>query len=253
MSDNSNYIVHGVVKACDIDRFLKIQGLGRQPYQNLITNDKYTALVSQLSQRGVQTVFEDEDRVKSLVIAHNELLVHVIRTVDIIPIRLGAVHSTHLAVQNFLQTNAEVFDSIFHRICGRVEYQVEFKGDRATPRSSLLRNESVNLGIDRDRSKQPMGRDYLRMRGESRRLQKNQKNEFDRFAEESLNKLGKFSQEIVQSTASNVFSVLTDRGPSQSFLSAVEQLAQAGTQAGIELTVSGPWPAYSFTSLDGVQ
>lgn len=243
-------LVHGI---CRSDALPELRGEGfvtggrlavlRQGHVAALVN----ILPSILADGTIATeIFADADRAAQLAIKHNALLTALAVQTDILPVRLGAAYVDEAAVRVMLADQEDVFVAALERIGGAVEFAV-----RMTALTELETEKQPAL------SNAISGRGYLKARGEVA-ARRRQAGEIiatatrrvliaigDDAVEQALIKPRRVTSDAVPKRLLDI-ALLIRRDTLETFAVRVIDAQAEAAQSGFQLSVSGPWPAYSF-------
>jgi hypothetical protein len=211
-----------------------------------IVEGDLAALASLLPAGPDDALFGDPERSAALSLRHHTLLTEIGATVDLAPVRLGAVCSDVAAARALLRAEARVFAASLARIAGRHEFAIKL-----VPMVEVIAPAPQTVPAD--------GRSYLQRRaaeGEARR----------RGAEMARAAAVAAFEALKVHAAAHVFlpprrhaaadqekrlldaAMLVPRTDVAQFAEAVLAAQAAAGAAGFALSVRGPLPAYSFVA-----
>lgn len=241
MSSAPPFIVHGfmlgdvtpaVRELLDGDQSVVIQA-GR--------SSDVVALASRLTLVQSETL-DDPGAITELAVIHAARLGMVAATTDIVPLKFGTFASSAAALSDICDKAESQVRPALARIAGKVEFGIRISA-RALSDSDAP-PEAVN------------GRDYLRSRADKRARERSALDTRLRFAADVRDGLSAVC--VAQLSLSDAAraqgalllndACLLDRGRTREFLSAVEAHDADANRLGLDLVVTGAWPAYSFVA-----
>jgi Gas vesicle synthesis protein GvpL/GvpF len=245
-------LVHGI---CRSDASPELRGEGFVPGGRLavLRQGHVAAIVnilpSILADGTIATeIFADADRAAQLAIKHNALLTALAVQTDILPVRLGAAYADEAAVRAMLADQENLFVTALGRIGGAVEFAV-----RMTALTELETEKQPAI------SDAMSGRGYLKARG-AVADRRRQAGEIIATAsrrvlialghdavEQAVIKPRRGSPEAVPKRLLDI-ALLIRRDTLETFAARVVAAQAEAAQSGFKLSVSGPWPAYSFAT-----
>ena len=177
-------------------------------------------------------VFDDPEKVRVLALAHNELLVKLNSTVDLVPVRLGALHSDKASVLALVAAQESVFKSVLERIDGAVEIIVD-----------LTAVEKIIMPAPDQATHS--GRDYLRLRQAQKSIQKLARSNAGAFVSHIIDEIGGLAREHRADSNQRV-SFLVSRNQIDQFVGIISSLENIALTNGVAIFATGPWPTYNF-------
>lgn len=198
----------------------------------LVLQDDLAALVSTVSD-DAEALFEDAERVRTMALAHHNLLIAASAHADVLPIQLGALHSGEAAVRAILNDQSHGWHAQLSKIAGCCEIAI------AITRSS----ESAAPTTAPAHAPATAGRDYLK----ARRAVRDQRLNKAANAEAARAHLQDVLSPMARgSTAGTDLRFLVERAQMDSFLAATTQAEASEQLDGLAVQATGPWPVYSF-------
>jgi hypothetical protein len=184
--------------------------------------------------------------------AHHRVIAETARGSDVIPLRFATLYRDEAAVRALLSERREDFVSALKRIAGRTEWGVKAYVD---PEALTARTDEPHQDHNAP------GTAYLLRRRAQQQGQQAARQQAIQRAEEVHTALADSAVGAVQHPPQDPRlagyqgwmilngSYLVDHGRAQQFTAAVTSCGQRFPDVRLEL--SGPWPAYSFTTEDG--
>ena len=226
-----HYLVNGIVSAAGIPGDLAGPA---------ITSGQIAALVTPVPSARSETLFDDPDTARDLALEHHERLVELVRHMDVLPIRLGAVYSSENAVREKLRQQEELFRSALAELSGQAEYL-----------ATLTRAERP--AADETPSARS-GRAYLSQRRQARRAKEARRDSGERLVAGITEAVRTFAASVVSEPVRGDrpreigrIAFLAEKEIPERALAVLEDCAGHCRAAGVEMAVTGPWPPYSFT------
>ncbi|MEM8657094.1 MAG: GvpL/GvpF family gas vesicle protein [Pseudomonadota bacterium] len=177
------------------------------------------------------------------VLFHNKLLVSYAATSDVVPVRYGAYLMSKADVKIRVAEQAHVHQKILARIAGAQEYAVRIE------RSEVRASEPA----ERAPAPEPAsGRSYLAARRTARDARETQVARSRLFLADTATALANCARETAIGSPGQDrlldLNLLIDRDRIRPFLECAEAVHAEAAQQGMTLTVTGPWPAYAFST-----
>ena len=177
-------------------------------------------------------------------LAHHRLLTHYAAEHPVIPARFGTVVPDPMDARRDLNNNARAFRLALEGLADRVEFTVE-----------------LSLASQPQTHPEPMGgsgRSYLQARHAERTARKAAAEACGQALEEICARLSAITRDVKHlapkktPTGSPILSVSTliARSGQGDLCGAVAAVSNAHSHTGIACRIVGPWPAYSFATLD---
>lgn len=187
----------------------------------------------------------DPGRAAALALLHHDALAAAASVADVVPVRLGSIHKTGDSVRHLISSDFARFSAVLARIAGAVELGVRLSvptdGDQT----------QVTVAVS--------GRDYLRGKVEADRLRRMRQHDVQAFSSRLSAALGPIvrvaepRRVLKHPAASRIvcdFAMLVERPAEILVRQLIEGHRAAAAQLGVQVTLTGPWPAYSFAVLD---
>jgi hypothetical protein len=211
----------------------------------LVAHDRLAALVSVLPAGADQTVFADPQQATELAMRHHAMLTALAVTVDLAPVRLGAVYADETAVVAMLAESASSFADALARIAGAAEFAMKL-----IP-IAVIETPKVHAALT--------GRGFLQRRADATTAQKNRVELARRIASQVF-------ELVAQNARDHAFApprrnaqtdqekrlldaaLLINRDAIANFERAVVAAQSIAEAEGFGLSVTGPLPAYSFVA-----
>jgi hypothetical protein len=254
MAEGEGIWVYGVVGA-DAPVPDGLAGVdGRHPVE-LVQGGGVAALASavpldEFSAEALRSRLEDLERLEALARAHERVLEAALAHGPVVPFRLCTIYESRPHLADMLGREGERLAAALARLDGVSEWGV--KAFLASPAAAAAAAPGAEAGAARS------GTDYLRRRREQRAAAEAARDATDaalevlhaRLAEQAADavlsrpqdpRLSGRAGEMVLNGA-----YLLANGRVEGFRALVESLAREHAQDGLELELTGPWPAYHF-------
>ena len=193
---------------------------------------------------------------------HETVVEYVAKRVSVVPLRFGTIYLDRSGIERMLTERARDLARIIERLRGREEWGVNVYSDRATLLASVTSVSPRLRELSRQADTASPGQSYLMqkkieaLRVDEARLALN--GIIDQ-VEETLGKQAEETKRLrilkVESTEhgelKGKFAFLVKRSEFEEFRGAAERVAEENLSAGVRLELTGPWPAYNFTDLNG--
>jgi hypothetical protein len=190
---------------------------------------------------------------------HEQVVEHFARRTSVVPLRFGTVYLDRHGIQKMLSTRRPELTAIIERLRGREEWGVNVYFDLNQLLESITSVSPKLRELARQAESSAPGQSYLlKKKIESLKVDE-VRSEITRLIDETEKKLEGSVDELqrlrvlkVESTEHGElkakFAVLIERSKFEEFHSSVEQWAVANKETGMRLELTGPWPAYNFTT-----
>jgi hypothetical protein len=208
---------------------------------------------SEFGEAALRQNLEDLDWLERTARAHHEVIEAVAEERPVVPMRLATVYSTDEAAAGMLRERAADLRQALRRLAGCSEWGV--KGHAAMPG-----DDAAGQQPEADGPSTGPGAAYLRRRRVQLAARRDARQEAVASAQAVHAKLGRLaasarlyppqSPEIAGHSGSMILNAayLVADGRAGEFGAAVTELA--ARHGALQLTLTGPWPAYSFVSLN---
>jgi hypothetical protein len=188
---------------------------------------------------------KDEAWLEGAVRHHERVIEELLDRTAVVPMRFGSIFSDEAGLRSMLEENADAFAQLLDTVRGRAEWGVRVLADRAALTSRVAPSTKTATS----------GSDYLRRRKAQLQASDQIGDLAAQIADEIHQRLTEVAEQsaVLQPRRADPELVLSaaylvPRGGEERLLAAVGELHQA--HADVTIDVTGPWPAYSFTSAD---
>ena len=195
------------------------------------------------------------------VMRHNNVISKYAEKTTVIPMKFGTIFKTEESLENMLEEKYQNFLEIILNLDGKEEWGVKVYCDANKFKEELTRSNQHIKDIDLAIKGKSEGAAYfLKRKRESLIFEESEKKmnedataihaELVKFADKScLNKLQlkELTKKEAEMTLNGAYLILKEK--IDEFKSKVSDLQRTYADSGLELEISGPWPAYSFASL----
>ncbi|MBV9025619.1 MAG: GvpL/GvpF family gas vesicle protein [Streptomycetaceae bacterium] len=247
--------LYAVVPAAQRGAPAGLTGVAGEPVR-LITGERLSVLVgdvplSDFDHDPLRDHLEDLRWLEEAARAHHRVIDAAARSSDVVPLRFATLYHDEAAVRAVLSERLEDFTSALQRIAGRTEWGVK----------AYVDPDMLAAPADEPESDQNTpGTAYLRRRRAQRQGQRDARQRAAQRAEEIHTALADLAVGALQHPPQDARlaayrgwmilngSYLVDDERAQEFAAAVDSCDQRFPEVRLEL--SGPWPAYSFTTED---
>ncbi|MEM6739113.1 MAG: GvpL/GvpF family gas vesicle protein [Pseudomonadota bacterium] len=185
----------------------------------------------------------EDERVESEVSAalnHHDILCTISKTHDIAPIRFGSVFSSERALRADIHEKTSLYGETLERLRGHQELALALTADGRTGQ----------VAEGRTTYSRPSGRDYLQARRGAKARREDLSAQREAFAERTV---AQFCLTATQTTQAPdrrgrlvATSLLVARDRAADLCHAARALEEDAASLGLQLTLKGPWPPYSF-------
>lgn len=193
---------------------------------------------------------------------HETVVEYVAKRVSVVPLRFGTIYLDRSGIERMLTERGRDLARIIERLRGREEWGVNVYSDRATFLASITSVSPRLRELARQAEAASPGQSYLMQKKiEALRVDEARvalSGIIDQI-EETLGKQAEDAKRLrilkVESTEhgelKGKFAFLVKRSEFEEFRGAAERVAEENLSAGVRLELTGPWPAYNFTDLNG--
>jgi hypothetical protein len=190
---------------------------------------------------------------------HEQVVEHFARRTSVVPLRFGTVYLDPHGIQKMLSMRRPELMAIIERLRGREEWGVNVYFDRNQLLESITSVSPKLRELAAQAESSAPGQSYLlKKKIESLKVDE-VRSEITRLIDDTEKTLARSVDELqrlrvlkVESTEHGElkakFAVLIERSKFEEFHSSVEQWAVENKQTGMRLELTGPWPAYNFTT-----
>ena len=195
---------------------------------------------------------------------HETVVEYVAKRVSVVPLRFGTIYLERSSIERMLNEKGRELSEIIERLRGREEWGVNVYSDRATLLASITEVSPRLRELARQAEAASPGQSYLMQKKiEALRVDE---------ARTSLNEIVERIEKALSAEASDTkrlrilkveatehgelkakFAFLVKRSQFEEFRAAAERLAEKNLAAGVRLELTGPWPAYNFSTETGLQ
>lgn len=190
---------------------------------------------------------------------HEQVLEHFIKRRSVVPLRFGSIYLERGGIEKMLEEKADELSELIQRLEGKEEWGVNVYCDRKQLLEGITSVSTKLKDLLDQAQKATPGQAYLinkkidTLKTEEARL------ELARIVDVIEESLGKVAEETkrlrilkVEATEfgelKGKFAFLLNRASFEQFRESAEQLARTYQTAGVKLELTGPWPAYNFTT-----
>lgn len=195
---------------------------------------------------------------------HETVVEYVAKRVSVVPLRFGTIYLERSSIERMLNEKGRELARIIERLRGHEEWGVNVYSDRATLLASITEVSPRLRELARQAEAASPGQSYLMQKKiEALRVDE---------ARTSLNEIVERIEKALSGEASDTkrlrilkveatehgelkakFAFLVKRAQFEEFRAAAERLAEENLAAGVRLELTGPWPAYNFSTETGLQ
>ncbi len=195
---------------------------------------------------------------------HETVVEYVAKRTSVVPLRFGTIYLERSSIERMLNDKGRELAQIIERLRGREEWGVNVYSDRATLLASITSVSPRLRELTRQAETASPGQSYLMQKKiESLRVDE---------ARSALNEIVDRIEEMLSAQADDAkrlrilkveatehgelkgkFAFLVNRSGFEEFRAAAERLAEENLAAGVRLELTGPWPAYNFSTETGLQ
>jgi hypothetical protein len=191
---------------------------------------------------------------------HERVIEHFAKRTSVVPLRFGTIYLTLDGVRQMLSDKAPELRNIIQRLRDSEEWGVNVFSDREKLLEAITDLSPRLRELSEEAKKASPGQAYLLQKKMQGLRADEARSELARIIDEveaNLTKQTKGAKRLrvlkVEATESGElkakFAFLVERARFDDFRRAAELIAEDRSQAGIRLELTGPWPAYNFTSV----
>jgi hypothetical protein len=190
---------------------------------------------------------------------HEQVMEHFTRRATVVPLRFGSIYLERSSVEQMLAEKSGELSSLLERLSGRVEWGVNVYCDRNQLLAGItLVSPKLKELVAQAQNASP-GQAYLINKKVETLKTDEARTELSRIVEQVQQDLAKVSDDskrlrILKVEATEFgelkgkFAFLIKHDSFDSFRDEAERIAREYQPAGVKLELTGPWPAYNFTS-----
>lgn len=190
--------------------------------------------------------------------AHDEVIKRVIEQTAVYPLPFGTLFSSLDRVREEMDSKLELIQEVFTKVEGCHEWGVRILLDRKAAVENLVEQEIAEQGVELSDSQGTRHMQMQRLRRDAKqRLAGELKGTLvgylellrDHTTEEMARK------NVLATDSSGLeglahWSFLVEDKSQEDFVQSIKSISEQAKKVGLHLTVSGPWPPYSFCSPD---
>jgi hypothetical protein len=192
---------------------------------------------------------------------HETVIEYVAKRVSVVPLRFGTIYLERNSIERMLNEKRRELAQIIERVRGREEWGVNVYSDRATLLASITEVSPRLRELARHAETASPGQSYLMQKKiEALRVDEARValNEIVDRLEQTLGAEADDAKRLrilkVEATEhgelKGKFAFLVKRSQFEEFRAAAERAATENAAAGVRLELTGPWPAYNFTTFE---
>ena len=195
---------------------------------------------------------------------HETVVEYVAKRASVVPLRFGTIYLERSSIERMLQEKGRELARIIERLRGHEEWGVNVYSDRALLLASIIEVSPRLRELARQAEAASPGQSYLMQKKiEALRVDE---------ARSALNEIVDRIEKTLREQADDVkrlrilkveatehgelkakFAFLVKRAQFEEFRGAAERLAEENVAAGVRLELTGPWPAYNFSTESGLR
>ncbi|HEY2962963.1 MAG TPA: GvpL/GvpF family gas vesicle protein [Pyrinomonadaceae bacterium] len=193
---------------------------------------------------------------------HETIVEYVAKRVSVVPLRFGTIYLDRSGIERMLTGKGRDLKQIIERLRGREEWGVNVYSDRATLMASITSVSPRLRELARQAEAASPGQSYLMQKKIDALRVDEARVALNGIIDQIEKTLGVHAEDArrlrilkVESTEhgelKGKFAFLIKRSEFEEFRGAAERVAEENLSAGVRLELTGPWPAYNFTELNG--
>jgi len=190
---------------------------------------------------------------------HETVVEHVAKRTSVVPLRFGTIYLERAGIERMLTEKGRALARIIERLRGREEWGVNVYSDRAALMASITSLSPRLRELVQQAEAASPGQAYLMqkkidaLRVDETRVALNRLiDEIEKTLSEQAEDAKRLRILKVEATEHGElkakFAFLVKRAEFEEFRAAAERMAQEYVSAGVRLELTGPWPAYNFSS-----
>jgi len=195
---------------------------------------------------------------------HETVVEYVAKRTSVVPLRFGTIYLERSGIERMLNEKGRELAQIIERLRGQEEWGVNVYSDRATLLASITEVSPRLRELARQAEAASPGQSYLMQKKiEALRVDEVRAslNEIVERIEKTLSAEATDAKRLrilkVEATEHGElkakFAFLVKRSQFEEFRAGAERLAEENLAAGVRLELTGPWPAYNFSTETGLQ
>ena len=195
---------------------------------------------------------------------HETIVEYVAKRTSVVPLRFGTIYLERSSIERMLNEKARDLAQIIERLRGREEWGVNVYWDRATLLASITEVSPRLRELTRQANAASPGQAYLMQKKIEALRADEAKTALNEIVDRLEQTLSEHADEVkrlrifkVEATEhgelKGKFAFLVKRSQFEEFRAAAERLAGENAAAGVRLELTGPWPAYNFSTETNLQ
>ena len=229
----------------------------------VVVND-LAALSSQVplasySEESLAEHLSDASWTAARAMRHETIAEYVAKRAGVVPLRFGTIYLERAGVERMLSEKRRELREILERLRGREEWGVNVFCDQSVLMSSITSVSPVLRDLAERAAQASPGQSYLMQKKIDALRVDEARTALNRIIEQIETTLGEQTDDAKRLRVLKVeateygelkakFAFLVKRSEFEEFRDAAERLAQEHQTAGIRLELTGPWPAYNFST-----
>ena len=230
----------------------------------MITQNNLAAVVSPvpLSEYGeteLPTRLMDATWTAIRALRHERVAEHFARRASVVPLRFGTIYLERARVEQMLAEKGAELNSIIERLRGREEWGLNLYFDRGKLLENIVSLSPTLRELAKQADATSPGQSYLLRKKIEGLREREAREELKRIAAKIERELAGAScgvkrLRVLKDEATErgelaaKFAILVERQSFDEFHSAAERLAEEYVASGFQVELTGPWPAYNFTT-----
>lgn len=205
----------------------------------------------------------DQKWLETKILRHNQVITEAAQKWTAIPMKFGTVFESEKSLQNILKEKEDKFKNLLEQLDGKEEWGVKVFCNINTLKEHLSRTNQNLKDIEAALKDKSAGAAFFLKRKKADLLSEASDKIINQYAiaiheklaelavKCCLNKLQprEFTKKETEMILNGAYLILKEK--IDMFKSKASDLQQTYAASGLELEMSGPWPAYSFVSMEG--
>lgn len=235
-----------------------VEGRGICVLVSKINTDKFQDQIKKLLSKLAKTAGALPSGAEGILRNHEDVLDTLMKDTTVIPFKFGTILKDEKAASKTLKAYEKRFKKLLSKFRGREEWGIKVYADNQEFKKHLVGVEPRLKKLEEKKGKLSKGAAYLLGRKMEDQLKDNVAARLAKITELIFQKVAKDAHEAKLNktlpqklTGKNKDMILNtaylvERGKVTSFHKQIEKLREKYESIGLEIDVSGPWPAYSF-------
>lgn len=235
-----------------------VGGRGMAVLVSKIDTDNFKNEVKKLLSKLAKTAGAVPSGAEGILRSHEDVLDTLMKETTVVPFKFGTILKDEKAALKMLKDYEKKFKKLLSKFRGREEWGIKVYADNQEFKKHFEQSEPNFKNLKEKNRKSSRGVAYLLGRQMEDQLKDNVVARLAKITELIFQKAGKdayeaqlnktLPQKLTGKTSEMILNTayLVERGKVASFHKQIEKLRGKYESIGLEIEISGPWPAYSF-------